>query len=152
MVDMVLVHPRIASNVGNVARLCAANHISLHLVKPYGFLLTDRHLKRAGLDYWDQVTLVEHDSLECFENRMQKEKRNVWYITKLGCKLYTEAAYQKEDYLVFGSEEFGLPKELLARNTERSLKIPMANPNVRCLNLATAAGIVLYEALRQMQP
>ena len=150
MLSIVLVHPRIAQNVGNVARLCAANNIALHLVKPYGFTLTDRHLKRAALDYWDQVQLVEHDSLELFERSARQKKGNVWYITKHGQKLYTEVVYQKGDILVFGSEEFGLPKELLEKNRERALKIPMANPNVRCLNLATAAGIVLYEALRML--
>ena len=165
MFSMVLVHPRIAQNVGNIARLCAANQIPLHLIKPYGFILNDKHLKRAGLDYWDQVTLVEHDSWEKFmaeratlrqgshqtsggqAGRSGKDK--VWLITKYGEKCYWEVSYQKGDYLVFGSEESGLPTELLKSASDRCLKIPMSNKKVRCLNLATSAGIVLYEALRQ---
>ncbi len=144
---IVLVEPEIPPNTGSTARLCGATDTVLHLVKPLGFSTDDRYLRRAGLDYWHHVEIVYWESLADFLESTA-DKRLFFYTTKVS-RPYTEAAYLPGDYLVFGKETKGLPEEILAAYADQCYTIPMSNPNIRSLNMATAAGIVLYEALRQ---
>ncbi len=146
--NIVLVEPEIPPNTGNIARLCAATGTNLHLVGKLGFSLEDRYLKRAGLDYWPHVSLHLWESLP----QLQKNFPNGrwWYTSKTASKSYTQATFQPEDFIVFGKETKGLPKQLLADNPDSCLLIPLAGTAVRSLNLSTSAGIVLYEALRQV--
>jgi tRNA (cytidine/uridine-2'-O-)-methyltransferase len=158
--NVVLVQPEIPPNTGNVARLCAATGATLHLVGPLGFRLDDKTLKRAGMDYWEEVTWKYWESLEALQKdelgRMKDESQagtpvlpTFYYATTKAMRPYTEPRYQWSDYLVFGRETAGLPEELLRANPETTITIPMWNPKARSLNLATAVAIVLYEAMRQ---
>jgi tRNA (cytidine/uridine-2'-O-)-methyltransferase len=147
MLSVALVEPEIPPNTGNIARLCAAMNVPLHIVGVTGFRMDDRALRRAGLDYWPEVKLTRHHDLRSF-NQSLTTSRFVYLSTKAE-RLYTELSFEPDDCLVFGPETRGLPLELLRENWDRCLKIPMFNPNVRSLNLATAVGIVLFEALRQ---
>jgi tRNA (cytidine/uridine-2'-O-)-methyltransferase len=147
MICVALIEPEIPPNTGNVARLCAANRVPLHIVGATGFRLDDRAVRRAGLDYWPEVSLQRHIDLASLYLTLP-EARFVYLSTK-GEKVYTQWQFQPNDCLVFGRETRGLPEDLLKENWDRCLTIPMLNPNVRSLNLATSVGIVLYEALRQ---
>jgi tRNA (cytidine/uridine-2'-O-)-methyltransferase len=147
MLSVALVEPEIPPNTGNIARLCAATYVPLHIVGVTGFRMDDRALRRAGLDYWPEVKLARHRDLESLYQSLP-EARFVYLTTKADC-LYTEWTFQPDDCLVFGRETRGLPEDLLRANWDNCLKIPMPNPNVRSLNLATAVGIVLFEALKQ---
>ncbi len=146
--NIVLVEPEIPPNTGNVARLCAATKTRLHLVEPFGFKLDDAQLKRAGMDYWQQVEWKRWPSWTMFREGLPKEAR-LWFIESHGPKNYTEADFDAEDYLVFGRETAGLPRQLLEQNRDWWLRIPMFNPASRSLNLSNCAAIVLFEALRQ---
>ena len=148
MISVALVEPEIPPNTGNIARLCAATNVPLHIVGVTGFRMDDRAVKRAGLDYWPEVNLTRHRDLDAL-NQSLPHARFVYLTTKAE-RLYTDWSFQNDDCLVFGPETRGLPETLLRANWDSCLKIPMLNPNVRSLNLATAVGIVLYEALRQM--
>jgi tRNA (cytidine/uridine-2'-O-)-methyltransferase len=142
-----LIEPEIPPNTGNIARLCAATLTPLHLVGRLGFRTDDKAVRRAGLDYWEHVDLHFHlNPASLFASL--PESRFVFF-SKKASRLYTDFEYQPGDCLVFGSETRGLPEEMLRTNWERCLKIPMHNSHVRSLNLATAAGIALYEAIRQ---
>jgi tRNA (cytidine/uridine-2'-O-)-methyltransferase len=147
MIRVALVEPEIPPNTGNIARLCAANHVPLHIIGATGFRLDERAVKRAGLDYWPEVQLHRHPDLaslyEC-----HPEARFIYLTTKAE-RPYFRWHFQVDDCLVFGRETRGLPESFLRTNWDRCLTIPMLNPNVRSLNLATSVGIVLYEALRQ---
>lgn len=146
---VVLVEPEIPPNTGNIARSCAATGTVLHLVEPLGFLIDDKALKRAGLDYWPYVDLRVHQSLDEFMKEMKG--KSLYFITTKGDKLYTEVSYKDEDVLVFGKETKGLPKELINDNKDRALRIPMSpDTRSRSFNLSNAANIVLFEALRQL--
>ncbi len=145
---VVLLEPEIPPNTGSIARLCAATLSPLHLIEPLGFKIDDKHLKRAGLDYWEFVDLRVHPSWEEFLH--QSGAKNLRYFSKRATRSYTQARYQKDDYLVFGPETRGLPQELLDSNQERSYRIPMMGEGVRSLNLSNAVSIVLYEGLRQL--
>jgi len=145
--NIVLVEPDIPQNTGNIARLCAATSTTLNLVEPLGFQLTDKLVKRAGLDCWDTVTVNRFPNLETFAEK-KFNFRKIYFSTN-GSKNYTEAEYQPGDCLVFGSESKGLPLELLDANPDDVYNIPIQLDHVRSLNLANAASIVLYEALRQ---
>ena len=145
---IVLVEPKIPPNTGNVARLCAATGAALHLVEPLGFQLSDRELKRAGLDYWDELGVVVHPSLDAF--LATKPARQAWFFSTHATSPYTSAAFARGDALVFGSETAGLPKDLLARMAHRALRIPMRKHAVRSLNLSTSVGIVAYAALASL--
>jgi len=147
MLSVALVEPEIPPNTGNVARLCAATKVPLHVVGVTGFRMDDRALRRAGLDYWPDVMLTRHRDLESLYLSLP-EARFV-YLTTKSQRLYTDWSFQEDDCLVFGPETRGLPENLLRANWDDCLRIPMLNPNVRSLNLATAVGIVLFEALRQ---
>ena len=147
MIRIALVEPEIPPNTGNIARLCAATRVPLHIVGVTGFRLDDKAVRRAGLDYWPEVILQRHATLEDLQHSLP-EARFV-YLTTKARQSYAAWDFSNDDCLVFGRETRGLPEQLLRSNWERCLTIPMLNPNVRSLNLATAVGIVLYEALRQ---
>ena len=146
---VVLYQPEIPANTGNIARTCAATNTTLHLIRPLGFSTDDKMLKRAGLDYWEFVNVVYHDSLEeLFE---AYEKGQFFFITKFGQQPHTSFDYTDldEDYFfVFGRETSGLPKDLIQNNMDRCLRLPMTE-HVRSLNLSNTAAILVYEALRQ---
>jgi tRNA (cytidine/uridine-2'-O-)-methyltransferase len=145
---IVLVEPEIPSNTGNIARLCAATKTTLHLVEPLGFMLDDKQLKRAGMDYWRHVEWHRWPNWMAFRARERGDAR-LWLIESNGPRRYTEVGYAPDDYLVFGRETAGLPKALLEENRERWLRLPMFNPESRSLNLSNCAAVVLFEALRQ---
>ncbi len=151
--NVVLVEPEIPPNTGNVARLCAATQSTLHLVGPLGFRLDDKTLKRAGMDYWEQVTWKSWESLEQLQTAARQEPRppSFYYVTTKAKRPYTQPRYGADDYLVFGRETAGLPRALLDANPETTITIPMFNPQARSLNLATAVAVVLYEAVRQVR-
>jgi tRNA (cytidine/uridine-2'-O-)-methyltransferase len=144
---VVLVHPEIPPNTGNVARLCAATGCRLHLIEPMGFKITDAKLKRAGLDYWDSIRPELHASFELFTNAIKPAR--IFLFSTAGSRSFFDADFRPGDALVFGSETRGLPNALLAAHPERVFGIPIRTEHVRSLNLSTAVGIVVYEALRQ---
>jgi tRNA (cytidine/uridine-2'-O-)-methyltransferase len=145
---MVLVEPEIPPNTGNIARLCAATGTILHLVGKLGFSLDDRQLKRAGLDYWPAVDVRQWETLLALQQAHPGGR--YWYTSKKAQKSYIEADFKTGDFLVFGKETMGLPETLLADQKRWAIRIPMVEGVVRSLNLATAAGIILYEAKRQV--
>ncbi|OGI00102.1 MAG: tRNA (uridine(34)/cytosine(34)/5-carboxymethylaminomethyluridine(34)-2'-O)-methyltransferase TrmL [Candidatus Melainabacteria bacterium GWA2_34_9] len=145
--NIVLYEPQIPQNTGNIARLCACTGSSLYLVGKLGFHITDRHVKRAGLDYWDSVNIQTVSTLT--ELQEQFPDSNFYYLSTKATKKYTEITYQKGDFLVFGSETKGLPEEIILKNHDNSLTIPMLDDQ-RSLNLSNSVSIVLYEALRQV--
>jgi tRNA (cytidine/uridine-2'-O-)-methyltransferase len=147
MLRVALVEPEIPPNTGNIARLCAATRTPLHIVGATGFRLDDRAVRRAGLDYWPEVELHRHLDLDAL-TEFVPEARFIYLTTKAE-RSYTDWRFELNDCLVFGRETRGLPEDLLHANWERCLTIPMLNPKVRSLNLATSVAIVLYEALRQ---
>ena len=145
---VVLYQPEIPPNTGSVARLCAATLTPLHLIKPLGFKIDDKHLKRAGLDYWEFVDLHVHNSWQHFLE--QSTGKRLLYFSKKASRSYTQVSFAEDDYLVFGPETRGLPEEWIALNAKRALRIPMMGTGVRSLNLSNAVAIVLYEGLRQL--
>jgi tRNA (cytidine/uridine-2'-O-)-methyltransferase len=147
MLHVALVEPEIPPNTGNVARLCAATRTPLHVVGVTGFRLDDRAVRRAGLDYWPEVSLTRHRDLEALRDALPGAR--FVYLTTKAETAYTDWRFTADDCLVFGRETRGLPEEVLRANRESCLRIPVLNPNVRSLNLANAVAIVLYEALRQ---
>jgi tRNA (cytidine/uridine-2'-O-)-methyltransferase len=146
---IVLVEPEIPQNTGNIARLCALTETSLHLIGKLGFSTSDYYLRRAGLDYWECVSVSRHDSLT--ELRQSSPLGRLWFVSTKAKWLYTQVQYHDDDFLVFGSETRGLPKELIDSNLESAIRIPMWGAKPRSLNLSNAAAIVLYEALRQIK-
>jgi tRNA (cytidine/uridine-2'-O-)-methyltransferase len=146
--NVVLIRPEIPPNTGNIGRLCLATQSTLHLVKPLGFSLEDRQLKRAGLDYWNDINLKLWDCFDALQ-RSQSQGATYFFLTTKSKRPYYETRFQLGDFLVFGSETKGLPESLLAANNDRCICIPMHG--TRSLNLATAVGIVLFEAVRQQQ-
>lgn len=145
---VILYQPEIPQNTGNIARTCAATHVPLHLIEPLGFKLDDRHLKRAGLDYWPHVDLRIHASLAALHGELPASR---WvYFSTHAHRCYYDFCFQSGDCLVFGSETCGLPAAILAEATDRVLRIPVDTARVRSLNLSTSVGIVLFEALRQL--
>ena len=147
MIRVALVEPEIPPNTGNIARLCAATRVPLHVVGVTGFRLDDKAVRRAGLDYWPEVTLEKHRTLEDLYAGIPQAR--FIYLTTKAERSYLDWQFQPDDCLIFGRETRGLPVDVLQSNWDRCLTIPMLNPRVRSLNLATAVGIVLYEALRQ---
>jgi len=148
MIRIALIEPEIPPNTGNIARVCAATRVPLHIVGVTGFRLDDKAVRRAGLDYWPEVTLQRHPNIRNLHESLPEAR--FLYLTTKADKRYTDWAFGPNDCLVFGKETRGLPQQLLSSNWDRCLTIPILNPNVRSLNLATAVGIVLYEALRQI--
>ena len=146
---IVLVEPEIPPNTGNIARSCAITGSELHLVRPLGFSIDDKSLKRAGLDYWPYVKVHVHDDLDSFMK--ENEGRRMFFATTKGARNYSEVEYKDGDMILFGRETKGLPKELISRNIDRTIRIPMSSDTrLRSLNLSNSAAIVLYEALRQL--
>ena len=143
--NIVMVEPQIPQNTGNVARTCAVTGAALHLVKPYGFTITDRALKRAGLDYWDKLEIYEYDGLDDF---FQKTNGEYYYFTTKGKNVYSDVVYKDNVYILFGREDKGLPERLLYENEKHCVRIPMRS-DLRSLNLSNAVAIATYEILRQ---
>lgn len=146
---IVFVEPEIPPNTGNIARTCAATNTKLHLVKPLGFDISDKAVKRAGLDYWPYVDLEIHESLDDFMEKY-KDKRKFLATTK-GGRIYTDFEYIDDDMFLFGRETKGLPRDFIAQNEEMAIRIPMSeNTRLRSFNLSNSANIILFEALRQL--
>jgi len=145
-IKVALIHPQIAPNTGNIARLCVATGTQLHLVRPLGFVLSDKQLKRSAMDYWPRLKLTVHDDDHAFWKHVGSAR--TWMMSSKGGVSLWEADFADGDWLIFGNETAGLPDEWLARDPSRSVRIPQA-PGERCLNLSTACGVVLYEALRR---
>lgn len=151
MPRVVLVHPQIPPNTGNIARTCAATATELHLVGPIGFDLSDRYLKRAGLDYWPHVNLCYHDSLTTFHTFYRQQSGRLIGFSTSGRSSYIEFQFQPDDWLLFGSETAGLPTEVLTA-CDATVHIPIDRTHVRSLNLSVSVAIGLFEALRQLKP
>lgn len=146
--NIVLVEPEIPHNTGSIARTCALTNTSLHLIRPLGFSIDDKHLKRAGLDYWHLVDIHYYDS---FNELLEKfPDGNFYYATTKASKDYSEFKYKDNTFFVFGKETKGLPKEILEGNLDTAIRIPMKKDIARSLNLANSANIIIYEALRQL--
>ena len=146
--NIILFEPEIPANTGNIGRTCVATGTSLHLIEPLGFRITEKAVKRAGMDYWDQLDLHIYDN---FEDFLQKNPNAKIYMgTTKAKKTYTEVSYEPGCFLMFGKESAGIPEEILVDYEETSIRIPM-NSNIRSLNLSNSVAIVLYEALRQNQ-
>lgn len=148
VIRIVLVHPDIPQNTGNIARLCVGLDAELHLVHPMGFVLDDKKIKRAGLDYWPHLKLTQHDSLEKFMQQHANDRK--FFLTTKTNRKYTSVKFEANDMLVFGSESKGLPVDLLQRNEAQTLTIPMPGA-VRSLNVSNAVAVIAYEAFRQIQ-
>jgi tRNA (cytidine/uridine-2'-O-)-methyltransferase len=148
MINIVLIEPEIPPNTGNIGRLCIATQSLLHLVKPLGFSLNDRQLKRAGLDYWDEVNMRLWNSFDELQ-RAQSPNTRYFFLTTKTKRAYYDVAFRPDDFLVFGRETKGLPESLLAANVDHCITIPMHG--TRSLNLAAAVAIVLFEAIRQQR-
>jgi tRNA (cytidine/uridine-2'-O-)-methyltransferase len=144
-----LMQPQIAPNTGNIGRLCVATGTELHLVRPMGFVLSDRQLKRSGMDYWDRLRLTVHDDDEAFFSAMAGVR--LWLFTSKAARSFWEADFRDGDCLVFGSETKGLKSAITAVYPDHCLRIPQAQGE-RCLNLSTAVGIGLYQALSRLNP
>lgn len=148
MINIVLLEPEQGGNVGNIGRTCLAIGAKLHLIEPLGFHLTDREIRRAGMDYWHQVDVTRYDNYEDF---LEKNPGAVIYMATTKSKtVYTEVRYEDNAYLMFGKESAGIPEEILMENRERCIRIPML-PDIRSLNLANSVAIVAYEAMRQQE-
>ncbi len=145
---VVILQPQIAPNTGNIARLCVATNTELHLVRPMGFVLSDRELKRSAMDYWPRLKLTVHDDTQCFLQFVGAQSR--WLFTSKTAQSMWDVAFSNRDWLIFGSETSGIPRSIVDANSDRAIRIPQA-PAERCLNLSTAVGIGLFEALRQVR-
>lgn len=148
LLHIVLVEPEIPQNTGNIARTCAVTGASLHLIRPLGFELTEKWVRRAGLDYWDKVSVTEYENLDEFFSLCPEAEENLWLATTKAPHSYVDVHYAPDCFLLFGKETAGLPASLLERFPERCVRIPML-PRVRCLNLSNSVAVLAYEALRQ---
>ena len=148
--NVVLVEPDIPQNTGNIARTCAATGGKLHLVHPLAFSISDKYVKRAGLDYWDKLEIEEHNSFEDFLKKYPPEENNMFFLTTKGQKCYTDVNYSNMDeiFLLFGKETKGLPESILLKYIDKAIRIPMRE-TLRSLNLSNSVAIVVYEVLRQ---
>jgi tRNA (cytidine/uridine-2'-O-)-methyltransferase len=151
-INIVLVEPEIPQNTGNIARTCAAIGAKLHLVHPLGFSISEKQVKRAGLDYWDKLDIEEHISFDRFLDKYQPEKNNMFFVTTKGKQVYSNVNYNEFDkvFLLFGKETKGLPEEILKKYINNTIRIPMKK-DLRSLNLSNSVAILAYEALRQMK-
>lgn len=146
--NIVLVEPEIPHNTGSIARTCALTGTKLHLVRPLGFLVSDKYLKRSGLDYWPLVDIQYYDSFD--EVLIKFSDRKFYYATTKARSLYSDFKYEDGDFFVFGKETKGLPEEVIKRNIDTAIKIPMKKNIARSLNLSNSANIIIFEALRQL--
>lgn len=144
--NIVLLEPEMPANTGNIGRTCVATGTRLHLIEPLGFKINEKQLKRAGLDYWDKLDVTVYDDYEDFLNRNPNAK--IYMATTKGPNVYTEVNYEPDCYIMFGKESAGIPEEILVRNQDTAVRIPMLD-EIRSLNLSNSVAIVLYEALRQ---
>ena len=149
--NIVMVEPEIPQNTGNIARTCAAIGAKLHLVKPLGFEISDKYLKRAGLDYWDKLTIEMHENLQEFLEKYPPEKNDMYFATTKGKQCYSDMDYTKSEevFLLFGKETKGLPEDLLQKYIQNTIRIPMKE-HLRSLNLSNSVAIVAYEVFRQV--
>ena len=147
MLHIVLVEPEIPGNCGHIARTCAATGCSLHLIRPLGFDISDKALKRAGLDYWHLLDVHDYDNLEDFFQK--NDVKQMWCLTTKAPRCYTEADFQEDCYLFFGKETKGLPEDFLEMHRDSCIRLPM-RPEARSLNLSNAVAITVFEALRQL--
>ncbi len=145
-----MVEPEIPQNTGNIARTCAAIGAKLHLVHPLGFAITDKYLKRAGLDYWDKLEIEEHDSLKAFLEKYKPEENNMFLASTKSKQCYSDVNYSnmEEVFILFGKETKGLPEDLILKHMDKAIRIPMRD-SLRSLNLSNSVAIIVYEVLRQ---
>ena len=150
-INIVMVEPEIPQNTGNIARTCAITGAKLHLVYPLGFEITDKYLKRAGLDYWDKLEIEEHKSLKEFLEKYKPQENAMFFATTKGQHCYSDVKYAEYDevFILFGKETKGLPEELLQKYIENTIRIPMRQ-TLRSLNLSNSVNIIVYEVLRQV--
>lgn len=150
--NVVLVEPEIPQNTGNIARTCAATGAKLHLVYPLGFNISEKAVKRAGLDYWDKLEIEEHESLEKFLEKYKPEKNNMYFVTTKGKHVYSEPNFKEMDevFVLFGKETKGLPENILLKYIDKTIRIPM-RPTLRSLNLSNSVSIVVYDIFRQKE-
>ena len=151
-INIVMVEPEIPQNTGNIARTCAATGAKLHLVHPLGFDISEKSVKRAGLDYWDKVEIEEHNSFEKFLEKYKPEENNMFFVTSKGKHVYSEPNYKEmnEVFLLFGKETKGLPEDILQKYIDKTIRIPM-RPTLRSLNLSNSVAIVVYDVYRQKE-
>lgn len=143
--NIVLLEPQIPQNTGNISRTCAVTGARLHLIRPFGFEISDKHLKRAGLDYWDKLDISYYDNIDDF---YEKNSGEYFYFTTKGRSVHSDVEYPDNSYLIFGREDRGIPEEILYNNEKHCVRIPMRN-NLRSLNLSNSVAIGVYEVLRQ---
>lgn len=144
--NIVLLEPEIPQNAGNISRTCAVTHTALHMIRPFGFSVEDKYLKRAGLDYWDMLDLHYYDNFQEFCEKNPGAK--MWFATTKAQQVYSDVTFGADDYIVFGKESAGIPEEILMAHKEGCIRIPMFEES-RSLNLSNSVAIILYEALRQ---
>lgn len=147
--NIVLIEPEIPNNTGNIGRLALGTGSTLHLVKPFGFELTDKRLKRAGLDYWQHLNIIMYENVDAFFEQ-NKEKKMIFFSAS-ATKNHWEIDFEEDMFLVFGKESVGLPKSILNVNEDKAVKIPLYSKHIRSLNLANAVAISIYEGLRQIE-
>ena len=149
-INIVMVEPEIPQNTGNIARTCAATGAKLHLVYPLGFSISEKAVKRAGLDYWDKVEIEEHESFKKFLEKYKPEEHNMFFATTKGKHIYSEPNYKEmeEVFLLFGKETKGLPEDILKKYIDKTIRIPM-RPTLRSLNLSNSVAIAVFEVLKQ---
>lgn len=148
MFNIVLLEPEIALNTGNIGRTCSVAGAKLHLIRPLGFRVSEKEIKRAGLDYWESLAPVIYDDLEDFYKKNPVARERCFFASTKAVNTYADAEYEPGDYIMFGKESAGIPEEILAANRDKCIRIPMAS-DMRSLNLSNSAAIILYEALRQ---
>ncbi|RKW49868.1 MAG: tRNA (uridine(34)/cytosine(34)/5-carboxymethylaminomethyluridine(34)-2'-O)-methyltransferase TrmL [Lachnospiraceae bacterium] len=147
--NIVLLEPEMPSNTGNIGRTCVATDTALHLIEPLGFTLNEKKIKRAGLDYWNKLKLYIYSDFEDFLEKNPKAKTRLYMATTKAEKTYSEVSYEEDDYIMFGKESAGIPEEILIRDKESCIRIPMWG-DIRSLNLSNSVSIILYEAYRQL--
>jgi tRNA (cytidine/uridine-2'-O-)-methyltransferase len=147
---LALLQPQIAPNTGNIARACVASGTELHLVRPLGFVLSDKNLRRSAMDYWPRLRLTVHDDSVAFFEFVRRDANPIWLFSSKGGLSLWQTRFRDGDWLIFGPETAGIPDEILTQHPDRAIRIPQL-PGERCLNLSTAAAIALYESLRQIQ-
>ncbi len=150
LINIVLYQPEIPQNTGNIARMCVANDLHLHLIKPLGFELSDKYLKRSGLDYWQYINYTVYESWEEF--LQGNPEASLWYLTTKSEQSYWDVKFTEGDFLVFGPETKGLPMELMQQDWSKAITVPMMGKHARSLNLASTVQTVAYEAMRQILP
>lgn len=148
MLNIVLLEPEMPANTGNIGRTCCATGVRLHLIEPMGFRISDKMLKRAGLDYWEKLDVTIYDCYEDFLQLNQEAAGKMFMATTKAQRTYTEVCYPEDAYIMFGKESAGIPEEILVEHENTAIRIPM-NHEIRSLNLSNAVAVVLYEALRQ---